>query len=564
MSTATRIVIIGGVAAGPKAAARARRRDPNARITIIEQGEYVSYASCGIPYYIGGQCPDFDLLVGSPIGVNRDPEFFNLVKDIDVRTRTRATQIDRERKEIRLVNLQTGAEETIPYDKLVITTGATPVRLNIPGSDLVGISAVWTLKDAVDMRKHLTEDRAPQVVVVGGGLIGLELAESLLEGRGLKVKPEVRIIEAMDQIVPAALDPEMAALVTKHLRTKGLHISTGEMVTAFEGEGGRVTQVITNKGRYAADLVAVTIGARPNTALAREAGLEIGPSGAIAVNELMQTSDPDIYAGGDCTQNRHLITGQPLFIPMGSVANRHGRVIGNNLTGGRDTFPGVLGTTIFKVFDTSVGRTGLTEKQAREAGFEVSTVIVSGADRAHFYPGSRSLVVKLVADPTNGRILGAQLVGAGDVNKRLDVMAAALTMKATVDDLANFDLAYAPPYNTAMDILHHAANTMRNKLAGEAHTLEPDDILDKLESEDFVLLDVRTPWEIYDHPAPFPNVVHIPLCQLREEADQLPEDKTLVPYCHLGIRAWEAERILEAKGFKNVLFLEGGILGWPY
>ncbi|MEW6540042.1 MAG: FAD-dependent oxidoreductase [Bacillota bacterium] len=566
MTEPTRIVVIGGVAAGPKAAARARRRDPRARITIVEQGELVSYASCGIPYYIGGQCPELQYLVGSPIGVNRDPEFFKAVKDIEVRVRTRAEHIDRPRKRVQVKDLENGTVDELPYDKLVLATGSVPLRLPVPGSDLEGVHPVWTLPDAVAIRKQLVEERAAQVVIVGGGLIGLELAESLLEpGRDDKRdKPQVRVIEARDQLVPGLLDPEVAALVAKHLRRRGLEVSTGETVRSFEGDRGRVRRVVTDQGVYSADVVAVAIGARPNVTLARDAGLELGPSGAVNVNKYLETSDPDIYAGGDCAQKRHLITEEVLFAAMGSVANRQGRVIGTNLTGGRETFPGVLGTAIFKVFDFSVGRTGLTERQAREAGYPVDTVIVSGADHAHFFPGSQPQVVKLIADRDTGRLLGGQLVGGGNVNKRLDVLAAALSLKGTAEDLAGFDLAYAPPYNTAMDVLHHAANTLRNKLAGEARTLTPESILEHLENGDCVLLDVRTPGEVRKNPPPFPNVIHVPLANLRDRAGELPRDKALVPYCTLSVRAWEAQRILDARGFENARFLEGGLVGWPY
>jgi rhodanese-related sulfurtransferase len=303
----------------------------------------------------------------------------------------------------------------------------------------------------------------------------------------------------------------------------------------------------------------------PNVDLARESGLTIGVTGAITVNQFLETSDPDIYAGGDCVENISLINGRPVYTPQGSVANRHGRVIGNNLTGLRDVFPGVLGTVIFKVFDFTVGRTGLTEAQARDSGYQVETAIVSGADHAHFYPGSASVIVKLIVHVPTCRILGAQLVGEGDVNKRLDALVVAATLRATVDQAANFDLAYAPPYNTAMDILHHAANTMRNKLAGLARTVTPAELKDRLaDGDNLVVLDVRTQSEFEAQPAPYQGVTHIPLGQLRNNAGALSGDKPIISYCQVSLRAWEAQRILEAEGLSNVRFLEGGLAAWPY
>jgi NADPH-dependent 2,4-dienoyl-CoA reductase/sulfur reductase-like enzyme/rhodanese-related sulfurtransferase len=561
-----RIVIIGGVACGPKAAARARRRDPEAEITIVEQGEHVSVGRCGIPYYVGGKVNDIEQLFSSSVGIVRDADFFQGVKNVRVLVKTRADRIDRARKQVHVTDLTTGATETLPYDKLVLSTGARPLRLNIPGVDLNRVHNMWSLSDAKAIRDAAWSGEVGHVVIIGAGLIGLEMAEALLEADIPGAKPEITVVEAMPHIAPSFLDPEMAALVTKHLEAKGLHIRTGELVQRLEGdETGAVRRVVTAQGTYPADLVVAAIGLAPNVDLAREAGLTIGVTGAIAVNQCLETSDPDIYAGGDCVENMSLINCRPVYTPQGSVANRHGRVIGNNLTGMRDVFPGVLGTVIFKVFDFTVGRTGLTESQARDSGHQVETAIVSGADHAHFYPGSGSVVVKLIVHVPTRRVLGAQLVGEGDVNKRLDALVVAATMKATVDHLANFDLAYAPPYNTAMDILHHAANTMRNKLAGLARTVTPVELKDRLASGDnLVVLDVRTQPETEERPAPYKGVTHIPLGQLRNSAGALSGDKTIVSFCQVSLRAWEAQRILEAEGLSNVRFLEGGLAAWPY
>ncbi|MEW6447507.1 MAG: FAD-dependent oxidoreductase [Bacillota bacterium] len=562
-----RIVIIGGTTCGTKAAARIRRRDPQAEITIIEQSENVSVGRCGIPYYVGGKVNKIEELFSSPAGIIRDPEFFNKVKNIRVLTCTRAEGIDRAARQVHFHDLRTGSRYALPYDKLVLATGARPAPLKVPGAGLKNVHTMWSLEDARTIREKAFSGKVKNVVVIGAGLIGLEAAEVLLEADIPGAKLTVTLIEAMQHIAPIFLDDEMASLAAKHLRDKGLVIRTGEMVQRLEGDdAGSVRQVVTTRGTYPAELVISAVGLVPNVDLARDAGLSIGTTGAITVNQYLQTSDPDIYAGGDCVENVNLVNGRPIYTPQGSVANRHGRVIGNNITGMREAFPGVLGTVIFKIFDLTIGRTGLTESQARETGYPVETVLVSGADRAHFYPGTGSVVVKLVVDAPSRKILGAQLLGEGEVNKRLDVLVGAITMGATVDHLANFDLAYAPPYNTAMDVLHHAANTMRNKLTGEAKTLTPAELKKRIAEGDnnLLVLDVRTPGEAEEHPAPYDGVTHIPLGKLRAEAGTLPSEKMVVPFCQISIRAWEAQRILEEQGFRNVAFLEGGLAAWPY
>ncbi|MEW6182028.1 MAG: FAD-dependent oxidoreductase [Bacillota bacterium] len=561
-----RIVVIGGAACGPKAAARSRRRDPEAEITIVEQGGQVSVGRCGLPYYVGGRVREIKELCSTPAGVVRDPAFFEAVKNIRVLVQTRAEKIDRENRLVHTTHIPTGKHDTLPYDKLVLSTGSRPIRPGIPGIELQNVHTLWSLEDAARIREAASSGKTRRIVVVGAGLIGLETTEVLLEADFPQRKPEVTLIEAMPHIAPGFLDEEMAALVVKHLETKGLSVRAGEMVESLEGDdSGSVRRVITSRGAYPADLVIMAVGVRPNVDLAREAGLAIGRTGAIAVNQHLETSDPDIYAGGDCVENINMVNGKPVYTPQGSVANRHGRVIGNNLTGMRDYFPGVLGTVIFKIFDFTVGRTGLSEFQAYDSGYQTATVIVSGADHAHFYPESGSVIIKLIVHIPTRRILGAQLVGEGDVNKRLDALAVATSMQATVDQLAEFDLAYAPPYNTAMDVLHHAANTMRNKLAGIAKTCTPAELKSQLANGNGVMiLDVRTPAERRERPSPYEGAVHIPLGSLRTNLDNLPAEKTIISFCQASMRAWEAQRILESKGFTNVRFLEGGLAAWPY
>lgn len=557
-----RILIIGGVATGAKTAARARRRDPGAEITIVEGGRFLSYAGCGMPYFIEGQVKDFKELMATPVGVIRDETFFQNVKNVRVLSQTRAEHIDRGRKTVAVVNVQTGQRSEVPYDKLVLATGGLPAEPRLEGASLRNVFRLNCPDDALAIRQTVDLGQVKRAVLIGGGLIGLETAEALV-CRGV----HVTLVEMLDQLLPALLDWEMAAFLEKYLRGKGLDIRLKEKVTGIEGDGnGNVAGVRTSAGAIEAQLVLIAIGVRPNVKLAKEAGLAIGPTGAIAVNDQLQTSEPDIYAGGDCVECKHLLTGQKIFVPLGSTANKHGHVIGDNVTGGHSTFPGVLGTTVFKVLDYNLGRTGLTEKQARQSGYEVLTALVPGPDRAHYYPTAATLLLKLVAEAKSGRLLGAQAVGPGDAVKRIDVVATALKFGATIDDIPELDLGYAPPYSMAVDPLAHAANVLRNKRDGLARALTPQELKAKLDSSEngLVLLDVRTPAEREQVQLHDPRVVWIPLGQLRTRLGELPRDKEIVCFCKVSQRGYEAQRVLDGGGFQRARFLDGGLVAWPY
>jgi rhodanese-related sulfurtransferase len=376
---------------------------------------------------------------------------------------------------------------------------------------------------------------------------------------------EVTVVEALDWVVPTLFDFEVAAYLTKHLRAKGVKLLFGQKATGFEGdEKGWINKVITENMELDAELALVAIGVKPNTGLAKDAGLSIGSTGGIAVNAHLQTSDPDIYAGGDCVENVNLITGQKILAPLGSTANKHGRVIGTNVTGGDESFPGVLGTSIAKVFDYNVARVGLSQSQAQAAGYEVITSLFPGYENATYYPNGKEILLKLVAE-ANGRLLGGQAVGPGDTAKRIDVLATALTFGASVNDLANTDLAYAPPYNSALDPLHSAANIIRNKQAGLARALTPQEVAQKLKNNDaFIFLDVRSPaeWEAFRIEAPQTRL--LPLTQLRAKLGELPKDAEIVIVCQTSVRAYQAQRILDGAGFSDVKFIDGSIAAWPY
>ncbi|MBN1687498.1 MAG: FAD-dependent oxidoreductase [Candidatus Omnitrophica bacterium] len=556
MKKRMKVVIIGGVAAGPKTGSRIHRVCPEADITLVEKGEFLSYAGCGLPYYVSGIVKDQKELMCTPIGVVRDPVFFRDVKHVKVLNRTEALQIDRKKKEVRVKNLATGEEQSLPYDKCVLATGARPIIPPLEGIKLKNVFTLQSIEDSEGIKAALAEGKAKDAVIVGGGLIGIEMTEALAS-KGCRVT----VVEKLPGILPM-LDWEIARLVAKYLESHGVKIKTETTLTKIKGEK-QVESVVTDRGEIPCDLLLVSIGVRPQTVLAQKAGLKIGVTGAIRVNERMQTSDPDIYAAGDCVETNHLITRKPCFIPLGSTANKQGRVAANNICGYQDVFPGVIGSTVFKVFDLNVGRTGLTEAQARKEGLEVVTVLSPAPDKAHFYPTAKPIMMKLVVERKTRRLLGVQIAGAGDVDKRIDAAAMAITAKMTVDDLANADLCYAPPYAPAMDNIIAAANVARNKLDGLFESLTPMEVKEKMARGDsFVFLDVRSPEE--DAEARLKDSVLIPLGKLRARLKELPRDQEIITFCKISLRGYEAALILKAAGFKNVKVMDGGVMMWPY
>ena len=552
-----RFLIIGANAAGLKAASKARRRNPHLAITVVERDATISFAGCGLPYYVGGVVTDREDLIGSLGGVLRTPAWFAEFKDITVLTRHEATSINREKKSVAVRVLETAESKEFPYDVLLLATGASAMRLRAPGADLASVHSLKRLEDADTIKAEIDSGRVKKAVVVGGGYIGVEVAEALV-GRGV----ETVLLEAADQILPP-FDADIAALVARHMRAKGVTILLGEKAERFEGEGGRVRAVVTGHRRLEADLVVVGVGARPNVELARQAGLALGETGAIAVDDHLRTSDPAIYAAGDCVENRCLVTGGTVYVPLGSTANKQGRVVGINVTGGDDTFPGVVSTIIVKAFDFTAARTGLSARHASRRGIEFVSVTAPGLDRAHYYPGAKAIVIKLLAEVKTGRLLGAEMAGPGDAARRIDVAAAALTAGMTVKQVSALDLAYAPPYSPALDPLITAANVLRNKLEDPSVALTPAEVKAKLDrGEDFVLLDVRTPGEYAE--VRIPGATLLPLGELRSRLKELPRDKEIVTFCRVSLRGWEAASMLRAAGFAQARFLEGGVTAWPY
>ena len=551
-----KVVVIGGVAAGLKAACKTVRLCAEAEVTVIEKGKILSYAGCGLPYFISGVVKKREELFSTPIGVVRDPGFFEAVKKVKVLNRTEALSIDRQGKKVLVKHMESGEEQTLPYDKLVLATGAEAIVPPVPGKDLDNVFTVKSVEDADRIRALVDGGSVRKAVVVGGGLIGVEMAESLAD-----CALDVSVVERLPRILPM-LDPEMALLVEKHLQAEGITVLTDTSVTAFEGDRS-VDAVVCDDLRLDADVVIIAVGVRPATGLAAEAGLDLGPFRGIRVDDRMCTSDPDIFAAGDCVEVKHILTGQPSFVPLGSTANKQGRVAAINLTGGDETFPGVLGSAVVKVCGLAVARSGLSESEAQIAGFKTITCCVPGEDRAHFYPGSASVIVKLIADAETGRLLGVQAVGEGDVSKRVDACVGALTGSLTVDQVSKLDLCYAPPYSNALDVLITAANVLKNKMEGRLRGIGSTAVNEMLDrGDDFFLLDVRSPGEVSD--AAIAGAVNIPLGKLRNVLDQVPRDKPVITFCAVSLRGYEASLIFGAAGFDDVQVMEGGVAAWPF
>ena len=553
------IVVIGGVAAGLKAAAKARRCDPAAHITVIEKGDLISYGACGMPYYIAGDVEDIEDLMKTPVGILRSPGYFKNVKDIVVRPQTLATAIDRQAKTVTIKNLASGTEEQLSYDKLVIATGASPIKPSLPGVDLANIYQLWHPADAKAIRQGLEEKRFKNAVIIGAGLVGMEMAEALFNWN-----IPITVVEMKDQVFPAFLDTEMAGIVSKYIQDKGFTLLTAEKVVRFTGSNA-VEAVETDKQTLPADLVILAMGARPNVELAKASGLLLGSTGAIAVDEELRTSDPAIYAGGDCVENTNLLSGRKVFAPMGSTANKHGRIIGENLCGGHEKFKGILNTVVVKICNLNVGKTGLTEQEAKQLGYEYITAMVAGHDKPHYMPGAKPITVKLIADAATGKVLGLQAIGEGEVAKRVDVAATVLTLGGTINDLFDIDLSYAPPYNSPIDNIAVAANAVMNKLAGKLKGISSLEAKEKMASAQTIFLDVRTPDECRQiRLADCKNIQYIPLGQLRSRLDELNKNDEIVAFCKISLRGYEAEGILESAGFSNVKVMEGGIVSWPF
>ncbi|RNE48970.1 FAD-dependent oxidoreductase [Corynebacterium alimapuense] len=535
----TSTVIVGGVAGGMSTAARLRRRDEHMEIVVIEASGYVSFANCGLPYHVSGVIPERDsLLLQTPESLH---ERFNL----DVRVNHLVTAIDRKAQEVTIRNLLDGSESRVHYDNLVLSPGATPIMPPIPG-----IERALTLRTVEDVDKilaHLTDD-ITSVALIGGGFIGLELAENL-HHRGLKVT----IIERAEQIM-APLDPEMAAIVTDHLRSKGLTILTGAD-TAQIGDKGLS---LASGEIIDADLVIAAIGVKPESTLAREAGLAIGERGGIKVDEQQRTSDPAIFALGDAAEKRDAVSGDDVLVPLAQTANRHGRLVADIITGRDVHRTATLGTSIVGLFDLAAGSVGWNEKRAALMGQPTRIIHVHPANHAGYYPGAETIHLKLVVNPETDAILGAQAVGAAGVDKRIDVIATAMRGGLTATDLADLELAYAPQFGSAKDPVNFAGFVNDNMVAGE-RTFQWNQV-DEAINDGWTLVDVRTPAEFAE--GTITGAINLPLDDLRERFGELESKKTLV-FCRVGLRGHVATSLLTHLGIETAN-LDGGFMTWEY
>lgn len=556
-----RIVVVGGSAAGPKAAAKARRLDEFAQITLIQREPELSMASCGFPYYVGGTFDDRNLLVCTPAGIPRDPTFYGKAKRIEALVETEAVEIDRAAKTVTCQHLPTGERKTIPYDRLVIATGARPLRPEAPGLELEGVHTLHSMADADALRAVRDAHKTTKAIVVGGGLIGFEVCEALrLAGI------QTTVVEKTKQILPF-LDPELAKLVEVHIRANGPDIIVGNGVAEFLGHDGRLVGVKLDNGtELPCEVAVIAVGVRPNVELARSAGIEIGEAGGIQVNAYMQTSDPAIYAVGDCVECTSLVSGRQLRAPYGDIANLQGRVAGQNIVAeGSARFPGITQTGICKIFNYTVGFTGLSPQQAVDLGYDIETATVAGLDIPVFMHG-QLLISKLVADRKTGRVIGFQCIGPGDVSKRVATVAMAIRGQLTVDDLSNADLPYAPPYSLALDHVIVSAHVMENKLAGRMQGVSATEVKQRIDSgADCFILDTRTPAEFEEMRLGIGETL-IPQGALRDRLGELPQDKDkeIVLYCKISLRGYESAALLNAYGWRNVKVMEGGIMAWPY
>ena len=540
-------LIIGGVAGGATVAARLRRMDEKANIILFERGKYVSYANCGLPYYIGDTIN------------NREKLFVQTAKGftdrfrIDIRTEQEVTAIRPDKKEVEIKNLSTGETYTETYDKLVLSPGAEPLR---PGIEGIGSKKIFTLRNVPDtdtIKNYVNTENPKRAIVVGGGFIGLEMAENLHD-----LGIQVDVVEMANQVM-APLDFSMAAIVHRQLTDKGVGLHLEDGVSRFEEKDGGVTVHLRSGKQIATDMVLLSIGVRPETKLAKDAGLAIGERGGITVNDYMQTSDADIYALGDAVEVRHLVTGQPALIPLAGPANKQGRIVADNIVfGNKKKYPGSIGTSIAKVFDLTVATAGANAKLLQRNNIPYISSYTHGASHAGYYPGAVPLSIKILFAPENGKLLGAQIVGFNGVDKRIEMLAQVIQRGGTVHDLAELEHAYAPPYSSAKDPVNMAGFVAENILNKKSRIILWRELAEL--PADTIRIDVRTHDEY--KLGTIPGFINIPVDELREHLDELPKEKPIVVTCAVGLRGYLAYRILVQNGFKHVRNLSGGYKTW--
>ena len=554
------VVVIGAVALGPKAACRYKRIRQDARVTLIDRDEIFSYGGCGIPYFVSGDVSEANQLRTTAFHMVRDEPFFQDIKGVEVLSSTEATKIDRENKQVHITNLKTGEQSVLDYDQLVIGTGATPRKLGLPGEDLDNVFYVGNMHDAEKIKKGITKGEYGKAVVVGAGFIGLEMAEAFSDMWGI----ETTVVEIFDQILPRMCSPVLAKMGQNHMEEQGVTFKLGQTVSRIEGDEV-VEKVITSDGEIEADIVIISAGVIPNDGLARDCGLECSERGGIMVDETMCTNDPLIYAGGDCAIIKNAVDGSPLFLPMGSMANRQGRVIGGNLAGRKETFPAAAGSWCVKIFERAMSGTGMSLGAAQQAGFDAISVMLIMADRAHFYPERDMMTLEMVVDKTTRRVLGIQgiSVGGDALVGRINSVAALMKFEPKIEDISNLELAYSPPFASAMDVLNALANMADNAVHGMNHGHGPDAFAEywaNRESGEYCFLDVREHADAESFLEKYPEHWHnIPQGEIPRRYEELPKDKKLVLVCNTGGRSYEAQIMLDALGFDEVHNTQGGM-----
>lgn len=530
-----KVVIVGGVAGGASAAARLRRLDESAEIVMLERTGYVSYANCGLPYYVGGVIRDKGKLT------LQTPASFSARFNVDARVRSEVVSIDCRAKTVRVRSTVDGSEYDEPYDFLILSPGARAIRPDIPGIDDPRVMTLRTVEDTLAMRSIVERDSPKRAVVCGAGYIGLEVAENLAD-MGI----DVTVVQRSDHVLPP-LDRDMAADVHHVLRSHGIRLVLSDALEGFETVDG--LKVCLRSGeRIDADLAVVALGVVPDTGIARDAGLDLGVKGAIAVDSHMRTSDPSVYAVGDAVQVSNFVSDVPSNIALAGPANRQGRIAADNIAGGDSEYKGSLGSSVIKVFDMTVATTGLNERLAKDAGIGYDKVYTYSASHATYYPGARNMSVKLLFDPVTGTVLGAQIVGYEGVDKRIDVIATAIHAGMTVDDLAELDLSYAPPYSSAKDPVNYAGFVAMNVMSGLVSQYFWDELDGKVSDPGVTVVDVRSPKEYAE--GHLDGTVNIPVDEIRDRISEIPEGRPVCLVCHSGLRSYIAARVLEQNGYE--------------
>ncbi|MDV6040425.1 FAD-dependent oxidoreductase [Bacillus sp. SM-B1] len=540
-----KIIVIGSVAAGTSVAAKARRNTETAQITIYDRDTHISYSGCGIPYYLG---PDIETVEEL---TPRDAKWFKKRYNIDIHTQHEVMDIDLNQKQVTVKNLVTNEDFIDTYDKLVIATGASPIVPPIAGIEKENVFSVRNIQNAQNIKQFLVAHKPKKAVIVGGGFIGLEVAEAFI-----KLGMEVTLIDREEQVM-SSMDKDVTAWLEKYMNEKSVKLLFGETVTKLEGDN-HATKVVTNSGKeIETDIVILSIGVRPNTQLATKAGITLGETRAIQVNTKMETNVPDIYAVGDCAESFSLITKKAIYRPLGSTANKMGRIAGDVMTGGTLEFRGILGTGIFKFFDMAVAQTGLSEKEARSLGYDIEVLYNIKPNKPAYMEDSSEMVIKAIANRKDSRVLGVQIAGKEGVDKRIDVFVTAMTFGAKAEDLFHLDLAYAPPFSTTKDPVMYTGMALDNAIQHNRKLITPSELKERIDNgEQLLVIDARSPKD-YEK-SHVPNAINISLGSLREKGTDFNKDIPVVTYCNKGVTGNAAQNVLLNLGFKEVYNLSGG------